>query len=486
MSIRRAITAGMMLFGTLAMLALLSPVGSAHDELYHAASIWCARGERYPYCTDVQTDVQGGRSALTNIDAIYCNVPVIEPLTCNTDRSDQLRYQVNNGMYPPVFYRAMSYAVVPSVDTSFVLIRVLNALVATVVLVWALLVLPKRHRTALVLVAMGTFSPHVLYLFSSLNPSSWTTLGIGVGSIALHATVSISDLSRRQQVSLAFLAALSYVLALGSRWDAVGFIAVTVAVTVIVSKLPLIRRRPVQVISSVLLAVVAAVLILEKLSPLPVSPYLADLLKYSDGEPNNLSFITHNLLHVVPKLTEALGDVPAHNGVYIPDIVFVLGVAVLAHILVIAYNRDNQPQWMGAGFIVLSASILMMFHSGTTDDRGPFGPSVRYVVPLFVVVVAWWLMNASDDLPERVERHFVWMIPAVTFAFFVSAFNIAERSVDRQTFGFRILPESANDWWWPHLPVGPNVVVLCATACMWGALHQYALIVREPSSVVTE
>lgn len=68
----------------------------------------------------------------------------------------------------------------------------------------------------LFLLSLSVFPSTGLFLFASINPSSWTAFGVGIGWLAMHASMSGTVSSWRRRVPLLSLGLLSWTLAVVS------------------------------------------------------------------------------------------------------------------------------------------------------------------------------------------------------------------------------------------------------------------------------
>jgi len=476
---RTVVVAFAWLFTALAMLALLSPPAASHDELYHATSIWCANGERDPYCERDAAAIAGGY-ARTNIDRINCQISLERPLICPTDQSGRGGALINQGLYPGVFYRTLGQFVVPSAEFSLVLIRWVNALIIVVFLTLAVLIFPSRYRTSLMLVLLSICNPFVFYLFASINPSSWSVLGVGVAWMAGHAAATQTAMSARQRATLMLLCLAGVVMAAGSRWDAAAFVAFTgvlVAVEQLWSRFP---HRKLLLLGGASALTLAAVAIIGRFTFFSPVAEFRRLVEYQPGEPDNLAFFSHHLLQSIPRALSALGSVSSMTGIYIPQLVSILGVAVLVVLIGESFNTKSRPQIAGVAATVVLSTLVALAWQAQVDDRDPFNPETRYVLPLTVFAVGWFYAFGPVDLAQRVQKHLRWMAVVVTFAFGLTVLAIAERNVDFQTWGVRLIPEGPDQWWWSWMPIGPNVVVFVAVLSMWQFLRRFPALIAGP------
>jgi hypothetical protein len=473
------------LFASIASLALLSPVGAVHDELFHASSIWCAQGERAPYCTEITTNAEVGAYAVTNIDTRVCQSAPDRPLVCPTAQTGEMALLTNAGLYPGLFYRAMSYLVVPSADMSIVFIRLANAAVVCAAIAAALLVLPRRHRTGLLLTTLGVFNPFALYLFGSLNPSSWSIIGVLIGWLCFDALLLRDKVEKQPRSALVVLAAVGWLLAVGSRWDSVPYVALTVVVTVMHVLWRRFGRRVVAGVLAFVTAVTVGIAAIDWLTPFSTWGQVRGLFVYEPGQPDNTAFVSHYLLHAIPKALEALGEVPTMAGVFLPGVIFVANLGLLALLLVAARSRSSGVQMFGVFAGWLAIAVVLMAHHAGMDDRDPFGPSTRYVLPITAFAAAWWFTRASADFTHKVSAHVNAIRAVVVTSFALTVWTIGERFVDVQTFGLRYLPEGPDQWWWERAPVGPNAVVVFSVVLMAVAVWNLTeMLADRPTEVV--
>jgi hypothetical protein len=455
------------LFMALSLVALMSPPGATQDEWFHASSIWCAQGVREPYCSEIGLISDFGFGARTNLDAFNCQSPPRQELYCPTERESESVFLANYGLYPKAYYYLMSFFVIPSVEQSIVLMRVVSALVITLVLGLTMWLLPSRYRIALFLVVLTTFPVTGSFLFASINPSGWTAFGTGVSWLALHAALGSETCHRRQKLLLAVASALAGFMAIGSRWDGVFFLAL--AATLVVGHLSWLRfvhqRRTVALVW--LCVPLVSLYLLERFAVLSPWEHLRVLFTFSEGQPDNIAFLSYQLLQGLPNALGAFGSVPSMTPIEIPQIVYVLSLGVLAFLMIQTFNRSAKLQALGVAVVVVVISAVIAVQVAMTDSRDVGAIEPRYSYPLLIFGVGWWFLLGPQNLAETVVRYLKSAAVFAVVAFSLTTFTVTERFVDRQTFGFRWLPEAPDQWWWSWVPFGPNVVVILAPVCLW-------------------
>jgi len=455
------------LLATLCLVSLLSPLGQTHDEAYHMRSIWCGHGEREVYCPERFINDQGALVARTNIEIGNCQKSIREPLLCPTDQSGESIFRTNDGLYPDLFYFALSWFVVSDVESSVVMMRMVSASVVVVMLGVLMWLLPPRYRIVQLLVLVTGFTATGYFLFASINPSSWTALGVGFGWMPVHAVLVKNHLSRRRRAALVAVAFITWTLAIGSRSDGTAFVAFTLVATLAHAswrRYPTKRR---ELLAAVTLLAIVAFTFLEMVSKFPLVDSLKRLYTFTDGQRDNITFFSENLLQAIPDALRALGSVPTMTGITLPDIVLTASLILLGFYGVRTFNRREKFQVVGMIVSVVVIGLFGMAQIALVDFRDSGAIEPRYFYPLMLFALGWWFVLGPEDLVVEVEKSLLGASVVVTIMFFFTTFTLAERYVDVQTSGLRYLPEGPDQWWWSWMPFGPNVTVLLAAISLW-------------------
>ena len=490
---RRAVRLLCWLFALLALVALSSPPGSTHDEWYHLASIWCAQGEEDPYCKNIGYTDELGYSANLNFGGKYCQANPRQVLLCPPESQDDRRFAINQSLYPAGFYLLLSPLKSNSLEKSVLAMRWFSASVTSVVIVAGAVLLPVKHRTALLLMLLSAVGSSGYFLLASINPSAWVLSGIGMSLLSLHAAISDAAIVRVRRVALFGLWLFSSAIACISRWDAIPYACVT-SMLVIAQftwrRFPRIRKR---VAFFWITTPIIAWLSFERFSPfLPIFHYMSPtgerknisalLYTYLPGQPNNIAFYSENLLQALPNALRALGTVPTVTLVRIPELVYVTGLVILGYLMVKTLNPRSLGQKLAFLFMVLVMALTVAAQVALLDSRDFGGIEPRYIHPLLLVAAGWWFLHSPGIESFRVSLKPIVVAAVASFA--LGNFAVTERFVDHQTDGIRILPEGVNQWWWTNLPFGPNVVILVAPLCLWLFFKAYeqSFYPRDPQS----
>lgn len=374
-------------------------------------------------------------------------------------------------MYPQLFYSVIGIIAHEHQEHYVLLARILSALIVSVAIGFLWLQLPSQYRTALMLVIVTVFPATGYFLFASINPSSWTAVGVGTGWLGIHAALSPQAFTAKRRFTLILSSLVLLVMAVGSRWDSLPFITL-VAWIILIHMLIVYFPTASRMVTGVSVgAAVVLLWLLEVRTTIKPMFFIDKLFSYPDGEPDNVTFYTHYVLEGLPNALFSLGSVPAMSRIIIPKIVFIAGMVILGLFVVISFNRNSKAQITGAIALVVGISVTIMAQVAAIDNRDPFGVEPRYSYPLLIVLVGWWFLLAPLDNAFRVFRYIGFAIIVNVLMFAVTFFTITEFFVDKQTFGLRILPEAPDQWWWSWLPTGPNVVLVAAVYSQWKFLR---------------
>jgi len=474
------------LFGALAGLSLLSAPDATHDEMFHATNIWCGQGIRPLYCSAIRFDVPTP-GALVNFDNLTCQQSPDKPLHCPSDgKGSSFRSISSNNLYPrlpwsdhaTLFYLVLSWFVVPSPELSFLLTRVTNALLISVVLGAMAHLLPKRHRKVVLIVVILALPSTGYFLLASINPSSWTLFGVGFSWYAIHASLAADNLAAKRRIGLIGLGGVSILMALGSRWDAWGFILFTLCLVGFHAAWERFANHRWIIAAMALFVPILLVTFLNQINP--ISPQLIGvLLSPKEGQVNNFDFFTTYLLYGVPNALESLGTLPTTSPLNPPEAIFFANVVVLGVLVFKGRNRDSAAQLVGTGVSLLMITVVIMAQVALIDNRDSEGIEPRYILPLLVFAIGWWFLHSSTDGERTIAGRLKSLRWIIIGSFALTSYTVAERFTDVQTPGLRLLPEGPDQWWWSFLPVGPNTVTVLCTLSFAIFLHKAVASITE-------
>ena len=232
-----------LLFLTFAAWSMGSAVGGTPDEGYVLTSIWCAntpelKGSDDP-ARDAPTTATGrpifskGETCRRDLDrpgTVWVSTRVAEPGMCYLSNGifsaacqKQPEMQLvstdllNSNLYPGTYLKFMNFLVEDDVQRGVVKMRLLNSLIAAVVIVFALIT-NRRKSINLSIAFLSAIVPVGTNLISSVNTSSWAIVGTTVFTLSILA-IDVTKLRSKHTVLAVSLSAVGFSIANASRHE---------------------------------------------------------------------------------------------------------------------------------------------------------------------------------------------------------------------------------------------------------------------------
>lgn len=468
--------APVLVFLSLMAWALASPVASSPDDDFHLVSTWCSSPNSQEYClpgTDSQSRVvpeglvKASCFAFKPEVSAGCQKDVDFTATPNTltSRGNFV------GAYPTVFYSTMGIFASNNIEASVVAMRAFTVLLFVALITALYMLLPVRRRPALVWSWVLTTVPLGMFVLASNNPSSWATMGVGFGWIALlgYFDIRASRETIARKIALGAIFAACALMAAGSRGDGAVYFIVAIAA---VSILAFSRSR--RFLTEAILPVAAVILCvgLYRFSR-PVSsvteavtPDAAGLIKATLG----------NILQVPSLWMGVLGREWGLGWLdtSMPSIVWIVGLMCFMGVGFIGLRGLTRRRFtVLIGGTLLLALLPALLLSAAGDSVGE-NLQPRYILPL-VVLFAGIVMLSSDRMPVRLNRaQLVFVAAALTVTQLISLHINMQRyisGIEHPSVNLNSDPQ----WWW-HMALSPMVVwaigSIAYSALIFIVLHQ--------------
>ncbi len=484
--------------------AFASPVGSSPDDDYHLASIWCAAGDRTSLCEDGPTEDTRYVSESLLGAACFARDPAASG-ACQEGTFDDRQLVESNrgnfaGQYPPVFYSAMSVIATDDVQTSVLIMRIANTAVLVAMVTALAILLPTRHRPALLWSWLISVIPLGLFLLASINPSAWAVIGVGCAWIAL---LGYFDASGRRRVWLGVLFVIAMVMALGSRADAAIYFGLTVAAVVFLRFRP--DRTFLRLAILPALSLVSALVALmgsrqvgvaingfdESTPVIPDPAAISGVAEQAVPAGSTLGLIFSNLANAPSLWAGVLGSWGlGWFDTQMPYVVSLGGVGVFAAVVFLGIGVIS---WRKALITAAAAAALWVIPVWTLTRGGHMvGVELqpRYLLPLIVVLAGFALLAVGVRIPRLtlLQRTLVVGTSAVTQS--LALFYTLRRFITGDDVnGFDLGADS--EWWWTGVP-GPMIVWALGTLSWAGMVVLVVRFIaavpdlREPEPIAVE
>jgi len=217
-------------FMTLGSWSLASSIGSSPDDQSHMASIWCS-GFAGEEC--LVEEGSSKRLVPAQLMEAMCTTQAplrsasCQPLLSFDDGRLVGVENVNTRkqLYPTGYYKTQNLFVQGNFEHAILNMRLFNSLIFISLLAATVIALPQRLRQPITWAWLLSTIPLGIFLISSVNPSSWAIISVGLGWFMLYGFFQSSGW---RSALLGVLYLVTAVMAFSSRTDsAVFFLATT-------------------------------------------------------------------------------------------------------------------------------------------------------------------------------------------------------------------------------------------------------------------
>jgi hypothetical protein len=458
-----------LIFVTLLAWAFASPIGASPDDDYHLASAWCVGAMAEETCAPSAGHEDSREISREVADvacfagdphwSAACQAPIFDgDMTDDTVTSSRGNF---SGLYPPLYYAAMSVFTSGDVQLSALLMRVVTIALFVGILTALYLLLPAVRRPTLVIAWVVTTVPLGAFLLASNNPSAWATIGVGMGWLAL---LGYFETSGRRRLALGALYALGVLMAVGSRDDAAGYVALT---TILVFVYVFRWRREFLKLAAPPLAlgvVAPAVVLLSRLGQrgsVGLTGGTATADSAADGPPlSAFGSLANNVLNVPLIWAGTLGEWGlGWLDTAMPAIVTLPAIMafVMAGFLGIArIGRRKLIMVVAVVLVLWAVPVLVLYRAG---DLVGETLQPRHLLPLIVVLGGLLALDAPATRWRRGQL-LVVVIPLAVAHSVALYVNLRRYLTGIDTGGLNL--DVDVEWWW-NAPFSPMFVWIVGT-----------------------
>lgn len=448
-----------------------SPVGSAPDDDFHMASIWCP--EAMSGQCNAQYDAEGYPVVVEipeAIDAPCYRFAGEESAACVTD--DHVRtyteHRVNSGQYPFGFYRFMHLFVGEDPASSILTMRMANVTLTAGLLGAITALLSAEKRRVALLTVLGGLVPLGWFLLSSVNPSSWAITGVLGTFLALYGGL---DSSGWRRIALHSLAVASAGMASAARADAAAFAVIAAGAAVLLQRRAVLRA-PLQLMTPgvILVLAVAAFFGAGHIAVLGgggTTMDLAGTVITSTPAPEHgwAAKLFYNITEF-PSLI--FGSFGLYWGLGWLDTEMPDATGIGASIVFVALIMTGLRAMNGIKAVVVAGVFglvvflpLYMLQSGDYWLGEWVQP--RYITPIVVLLLAVALTQGAGDRTNRLTAGQALVIFGLITGAHATALHA---NIRRYVTGLDVVSADLTEraeWWWEAGP-GPNTVWLVGAA----------------------
>jgi len=452
-------TTGLALFSVFICWSVSSPLGSAPDDAFHAAQIWCSQGMDSEHCKIISV----------NGDRFTVEVPKISPdcfwnprlsnASCVNESTNQLPQQVSFGEtdYPSGMYKVLSRFVSNNPINSLLQMRVFNGLLATIIAVAILVLADSKKRLAFSAMWISVLNPHGFFFISSINPTGWSFLSVSTNWLFLLMLLENDwgDRTKKYRgMVISFFYLITLLIGLSSRWDTWVFLFATSVVAVIIAN---IQRQWFRLSH---FAIGGAFLIGLALLISQFNPKMGYFLAFDPLQNQTGMGLGQYLLYIGVHLLEFPVGVFGSDwgwgglgGLYpsTPPVVGIVGLSVAAAIVIFATRKIDKFQMFSS--LLLVGLILGSTFQQQNVGRFFVGDMVapRYLMGLVAVLVAVLILTSKSDEQFYDVKHFrIGALVALTITHSIALYSNMDRFISfglGSTGQFKGLSQ-VGGWWW--------------------------------------
>ncbi|MFC2472597.1 DUF2142 domain-containing protein [Actinomyces sp. oral taxon 169] len=467
--------------------AVSSPLESSPDEDYHLGSIWCPRPAD-EYC---QTSVVNGESVVrvpvaVSDDSMKCYVLHSEQSArCALGYSDSemaWSKRFDNGAYPIGYYHFHHLLIGKDVQTSVLVMRAVNVLIAVALLGTVGFCAPQRMRRPFVAAIVASWIPMGIYFIASNNPSSWSLSGLLAYSAA---TFMAPQQKGRRRITLVICAVIGAVMCLTSRYDAAFFLLV-----VGFALLFAVPWRRGGWVGLGALGTVALLGVGTFMASSQVSKVSYFLRAFDTSDPaasaDKQSFFDKFIigLETAPKYlggfwghtwTPGWYDVPLE--IRAP---YVLTIMAAGAFVAIALRRGGWRKWTAMAIIVGAMVLLpaLFYANGAMEYIELY--QARYIFPLLAPTFFLMLAVDQDEGAWFSVPQAVWVTACASLCQTITLHTLLLRFVQGIGEQWEVNLNKDIQWWW-SMPVSPMVVWFFTTCFATAALGIVMTMLTHPA-----
>lgn len=460
--------------------AASSPLGASPDDDYHQASIWCPTPFTADGCNP-ETDPATGHLTiqvpkLVVKAACYAFSPATSA-SCQTNESGLARTdRFDQGGYPGGYYDFMHLFVGDDVVRSVLTMRIFNAFLGVGLFAGVAWTLNRAGRRMLSLAVLVTTMPLGIFLWASINPSSWAFTGVTCAWLAIHAFFTATE--RPKQLVAAALALLAAIIAAVARADA-GAYLVVVAGAMVLLHLPQVwpvRKRSWLAALPVVIAVIG---LIGFRSAGQAGALTGGLTGSTEDSASEVLF--NNLLQVPALVLGVFDGSLGWLDTATPGSTWVPAVLVFAGVLFVGLRRLDLRKvlvLLGLTGVLIGLPLLLLQLSmnlvGTNVQS-------RYLLPLLPALVGVALIGVDRLTAARLSRG---QALAVWFGLSVANAVMLMQNIRRYTTGLDLVSPNLNagiEWWWASGPKPLTVWFLGSLAyALWATVLFYFGVAESP------
>ena len=440
-----------------------SSIGSGGDIDAHISSIWCAWGEKPGMC-------EGDTGSIATVPYMFqmCDGRPIDSFPgCDVVKSsaEMQQLRIMGPSHRSIYYKFMRLFASTNPNQSILIMRLVNSIIASLLLFGVLKFTNGRTRIAAVSALTFTLVPVAIVRIPSINPHSWATLGVMTSWAFLHGFLVTPKPDARKKFLLGFFF-FAILLPVTTRVDATTYVIFTSAVVMLHHfwKGRRVSRNEIFGAGGFAVAGIASFFISAN-----IRSYISlqAPTKYAFGQ-----YLLFQIVHIPESLVEVFGYSIGQQGSG-PGIVGIIGLSLFVLGFGHAMQKSNGTQ-LSVVLITLSFLTVVMY-KGSLLVGSLIPLPGTYVLGLITFLLGMSIITSQSNLQfmsHRGNRRTAISLLSITHALFLFTWMESYTKgsqvpgfFSRQTLGAFYKLSLGGGWWWNSW-IGANFVYLLGVFCL--------------------
>ena len=454
---RYLVIAVLSFFITLSCWSFSSSIGSGGDIDAHISSIWCAWGEKPGMCEN-DNDLT---AQVPYMFQMCDGRPIDSWPNCELSQASETMQELRiiREVQRSPYYSIMRVFATTNPQQSILNMRMVNTLIASLILFGLLKLTSGRTRVAAISAMTFTLVPVAIMRIPSINPQGWATLGVMTSWAFLHGFLNTPKSDKNKKLLLAFFI-FSVLLPATTRVDSTTYVVFT-SVIVLLNHYRTARRisRKEKMIGLGLIAVCLSII---KLSE-HIRGYL--ILSKPIGSQFN-QYLIFQLVHIPESLVEIFGYAVGQQGNG-PGLVGIVGLSLFVVSLAFALQHSQKQDLAITGIILAFTAVVMYKGAAIVASLIPLPGT--YALGLMSFLLGMSIVCSRSEkqfMNGRSNRRTVISLLAFTHAItlfsWMELYTHGGSSIgffSKQTLGSYSRLSLSGGWWWDTW-ISPNFVFL--------------------------
>ena len=457
--LKTAFIVGALSFCISASWAIASPPGSSPDEDAHLTTAWCISKYGIGECLKVPLRVvESGKCFFLDADNLPTCEYGLKKIEVNPERV----------MNKNIYYKVLGYFITQSdIDKSIIKMRMINALISSIVLMIVILLSTKNVSNATIMGWLIVNVPLGFFIISSINSSSWAY----VFTSALFPLLYNLFKKDFWDIYIIFKISLMVILFYSSsqvRYDVLLFLSIY-----LVTFIPMLfssdfnEKKTFRFLKNKLIlsgvSIISSIFLLKEIWNRSRQVEFRD---YDISEWENFTRLPSIITGIFGSW--GLGSLE----VRMPSITFILAISVVLSIIYLSFKYANYSEIQALVNLIIFAFAIPFFVLVRSNLRVGEWLQPRYILPIFYGI----LMLSLLIIIRKINRQNIYTLIVtgvlITLAYAFAFYTTLRRyTIGLSAYDFNLVNESS--WWWSFEYIPSPLFVFIISVTSYSLLFAY-------------